>query len=80
MKTSELRGKTEQELKDVVLSSKKEMFNLRMQEATGAIENKQGFRKARRTIARVKTLLNEASNSAKNAAPKKDTAKKSKKG
>jgi large subunit ribosomal protein L29 len=59
MKTSELRTKSKEELKEIILSSKKEQFNLRMQESTGTLENKSGFREARRTIARAKTLLNE---------------------
>jgi|CXWL01.1.fsa_nt_gi large subunit ribosomal protein L29 len=80
MKTSELRTKSKEELRDIILSSKKEQFNLRMQDATGSLENRQGFREARRTIARAKTLLNEATNNVKSAAPKKAVAKKTKKG
>ena len=79
MKTSELRTKSQEELKDIILSSKKEQFNLRMQSATSSLENKQGFREARRTIARAKTLLNEVSKDVKNVAPKK-AVKKTKKG
>lgn len=80
MKTSELRTKSGEELKDIILNSKKEQFNLRMQVATGSLENKQGFREARRTIARAKTLLHEAKNSATNTAPAKVAVKKNKKG
>ncbi len=80
MKTSELRTKSQEELKDIILNSKKEQFNLRMQVATSSLENKQGFREARRTIARAKTLLNEAKNGVNDAAPKKVVAKKTKKG
>ncbi len=76
MKTSELRTKSKEELKDIILSSKKEQFNLRMQVAAGSLENKAGFREARRTIARAKTLLNETPKAAKKAAPKKAAAKK----
>ena len=75
MKTSELRTKSQEELKDIILSSKKEQFNLRMQSATGSLENRQGFREARRTIARAKTLLNEAVNGVKSIAPKKAAKK-----
>lgn len=80
MKTSELRTKSQEELKDIILTSKKEQFNLRMQEATGSLENKQGFREARRTIARAKTLLNEGIKNVNSTAPKKVAAKKTKKG
>mgnify|MGYP001620175893 CR=1 FL=1 len=80
MKTSELRTKSQEELKDIILNSKKEQFNFRMQEATGTLENKQGFREARRTVARAKTLLNEGIKDVKSTAPKKVAAKKTKKG
>lgn len=78
MKTSELRVKSPEELKSIILDSKKEQFNLRMQVATGSLENKQGFREARRTIARAKTLLNEGLKGATNTSPKKPEAKKTK--
>ncbi len=80
MKTSELRTKSAEELKEIILSSKKEQFNLRMQDATGSLESRQGFRAARRTIARAKTLLNEGVKNVKKAAPKKAGLKKTKKG
>jgi len=57
MKIAELRAKDKTELKDLVLSLKKEQFNLRMQEATGALTNKGRFKEVRRTIARAKMLL-----------------------
>ena len=39
MKIAELRAKSKEELKDMVLGLKKEQFNLRMQSATtGALE------------------------------------------
>lgn len=80
MKTSELRTKSQEELKDIILNSKKEQFNLRMQEATGVLENRQGFRESRRTIARAKTLLNEGINDVNVVAPKGVASKKTKKG
>jgi large subunit ribosomal protein L29 len=76
MKTSELRTKSKDELKDLVLGLKKEQFNLRMQASTGELENKSRFKEVRRTIARAKTLMAET---AKPAA-KKPAAKKTKKG
>lgn len=79
MKTSELRTKSKEELNSIILNSKKEQFNLRMQAGAGTLESRQGFKKARKVIARAKTLLNEAAKGVKNAAPKK-AAKKAKKG
>jgi large subunit ribosomal protein L29 len=79
MKIAELRGKSQEELKDIIMSAKKEQFNLRMQESTGSLENKSGFKEARKTVARAKTLLNQKPNETK-AAAKKPAAKKAKKG
>ena len=76
MKTSELRTKSKDELKELALGLKKEQFNLRMQASTGELENKSRFKEVRRTIARAKTLMSET---AKPAA-KKPAAKKTKKG
>ncbi len=77
MKIAELRAKSAEELKDLVLSLKKEQFNLRMQAATGALENKGRFKIARRTIARAKTLLGETPGAVKApSAPKAKTEKK----
>ncbi len=59
MKIAELRAKSKEELKDLVLGLKKEQFNLRMQAATGALASKSRVKEVRRTIARAKTLLTE---------------------
>tara|TARA_B100000686_G_C16706265_1_gene926454 strand:- start:444 stop:641 length:198 start_codon:yes stop_codon:yes gene_type:complete len=58
MKPEELRGKTSDELNDLLLDSKKELFNLRFQRASGQLENTARMREVRRDIARVKTMLN----------------------
>lgn len=78
MKTSELRTKSKDELKDLVLGLKKEQFNLRMQDATGALESKGRIREVRRTIARAKTLMNEDPSKvrAKSTTKKEKVAKK----
>jgi len=59
MKISELRGKTIDQLKDLLISLKKESFNLRFQKTTGELENTSRIRQVRRDVAKVKTLLNE---------------------
>ena len=61
MKSEELRGKTVDELNDLLLDSKKELFNLRFQRASGQLENTARIREVRRDIARVKTMLNTTS-------------------
>ena len=67
MKIAELRTKSKEELSELVVSLKKEQFNLRMQRATGALENQGRFKIARKTIARAKTLMNEDPNAVKAA-------------
>ncbi|HLT01829.1 MAG TPA: 50S ribosomal protein L29 [Geminicoccaceae bacterium] len=57
MKASELRAKTEDQLREQLLQLKKEQFNLRFQKATGQLENTARVREVRRDIARIKTIL-----------------------
>ncbi len=59
MKISELRGKSEDELHTLLAEHKKEAFNLRFQRISGELENTSRIRAVRRTIAQVRTLLNE---------------------
>lgn len=79
MKATELRAKGKDELKDLVLGLKKEQFNLRMQDATGALENKGRIKEVRKTIARAKTILSEdPSRIRPQTSPKKTGEKKAK--
>jgi len=57
--TANLRANTPDELKDQLLSLKKEQFNLRFQRATQQLEKPTEVKKVRREIARVKTILGE---------------------
>ncbi len=57
MKASELRAKSVAELHDEVLSLTKAQFGLRMQLATQQLTKTSDLRKARRDLARVKTVL-----------------------
>ncbi len=59
MKTVELRNFSVEELIEKENDFKSEMFNLKIQMATGKIENPSRLRVLRRDIARVKTILNE---------------------
>ncbi len=58
MKASELTSKSEQELRDELTALMREQFNLRMQRGINpdAIRPDQ-FKKVRRNIARVKTVM-----------------------
>ncbi|HUB12841.1 MAG TPA: 50S ribosomal protein L29 [Acetobacteraceae bacterium] len=55
-KGSDIRAKTADELNDMVLSLRKEQFNLRIQRAMGQQEGVARVRQVRRSIARVKTI------------------------
>ena len=59
MNASDLRDKSADELKDQLVTLKKEGFNLRFQQATGQLENTARMRSVKRDVARVKTILNE---------------------
>lgn len=59
MNAQELRSKTTKELQDELLNLRKEQFNLRMQKATGQLARPAEVQKVRKTIARLKTVLNE---------------------
>jgi large subunit ribosomal protein L29 len=64
-KASDVRAKTPDELSDMLLSLRKEQFNLRFQRAIGQGETATGrIRDVRRTIARVKTIQAEKQRSA----------------
>ncbi len=64
MNASDLRDKTPDELRDQLTGLKKEAFNLRFQQATGAMENTARVRQIRRDTARVMTVLNEKARAA----------------
>ncbi|TAM90207.1 MAG: 50S ribosomal protein L29 [Candidimonas sp.] len=59
MKASELRSKSDVELKEELDSLLRAHFNLRMQRATQQLSNTSQLGKVRRDIARVRTLLTE---------------------
>jgi large subunit ribosomal protein L29 len=59
MKVNEISKLTAEELMKKQIEIKKELFNLRFQLHTGRLENTAQISKAKRTIARVQTLLNQ---------------------
>ncbi len=61
MKAADLRAKSEDELKEQLISLRKEGFNLRFQAASGQLENTARKRQVSRGIACVKTILGERS-------------------
>lgn len=68
MKATDLREKTPDQLRDLLVQYKKERFNLRFRAATGEVENTAAFREARRNVAKVMTILNEKARAASSAA------------
>jgi large subunit ribosomal protein L29 len=57
-----LRDLTDDELERKLAETRQELFNLRFQSATGALENSARLRLAKREIARILTVQNERSN------------------
>ena len=64
MNAQELRDKTPDQLRDELVTLKKEAFNLRFQQATGQLENPARLRSVKRDVARVHTILNEKATAA----------------
>jgi len=64
---SVVRGKTADELKGLLLSSKKEMFNIRFQQSAGEQVPAHRSRVIKKNIARIKTIQTEQKRGAANA-------------
>jgi len=61
MKIDELKNKTLDQLKSILMDLKKESFNLRFQKANGQLENTSRVKVVKRSVARVLTLINNVS-------------------
>ena len=57
-----LKGKTAVELQEELVAAKKELFNLRFQNATNQLENTSRIKEARKNIARIQTVIAEKAN------------------
>ncbi len=53
----ELRGKSGEELNNDLVSAKKELFNLRFQNATNQLSNTARIKEVRKNIARIQTVI-----------------------
>ena len=66
MKTKEfredLRSKNVEELNAELVAAKKELFNLRFQNATNQLENTSRIKEVRRNIARIQSIMTEKAN------------------
>ena len=56
-----LKAKTVAELNTELVAAKKELFNLRFQNATNQLDNTSRIKEVRRNIARIQTAITEAS-------------------
>lgn len=65
MKATDLRTKSDDELKEQIRGLRKEAFNLRFQRASGQLENTARVGQVRRDIARLKTILGQRRATAK---------------
>ncbi len=59
MKASDLRPRTNDQLKEELGNLRKEAFNLRFQKSSGQLQKTARSRQVRRDIARIKTVLGE---------------------
>ena len=59
---NELRGKSVEELNEELVAAKKELFNLRFQNATNQLDNTRRIKEVRRNIARIQTVIAEKAN------------------
>jgi len=59
LKASDLRNMTTEELRQKEKELRKELFNLRFQQATGEIQNPKRISIVRKSIARILTIITE---------------------
>lgn len=64
VKAEELRGMTDGELTDKINDFREQLFKLRFQQTTGAVENAAKLRTVRRDLARALTIQRELANQA----------------
>ncbi len=57
----DLKAKSAEQLQEELVSAKKELFNLRFQNATNQLENTGRIKEVRRNIARIQTVMTEKS-------------------
>ena len=60
----ELKDKTAAELQQDLTAAKKELFNLRFQNATNQLDNTARIKEVRKNIARIQTVITQKANEA----------------
>ena len=61
----DLRAKSAAELNEELVAAKKELFNLRFQNATNQLDNTSRIKEVRRNIARLQTVITEQANASR---------------
>mgnify|MGYP003432327026 FL=1 len=61
----DLKAKSATELQEELVAAKKELFNLRFQNATNQLDNTSRIKEVRKNIARIQTVITEQANAAK---------------
>ena len=59
---TELNGKSVDELQNDLVAAKKELFNLRFQNATNQLDNTSRIKEVRKNIARIQTVIAQKAN------------------
>ena len=62
MKINELRKLSTEELNTKISESKRELLDLRIKNATGALEKPSKIKELKKDVARMKTIINERKN------------------
>ena len=61
----DLKAKSAAELNEELVAAKKELFNLRFQNATNQLENTSRIKEVLKNIARIQTVITEQANASK---------------
>ena len=61
----DLKAKSAADLNEELVAAKKELFNLRFQNATNQLENTSRIKEVRKNIARIQTVITEQANASK---------------
>ena len=61
----DLKAKSAAELNEELVAAKKELFNLRFQNATNQLDSTSRIKEVRKNIARIQTVITEQANAAK---------------
>lgn len=61
----DLKVKSAAELNEELVAAKKELFNLRFQNATNQLDNTSRIKEVRKNIARIQTVITEKANASK---------------